>query len=300
MAGSLKIDRMELADTGNPNKLAELVIDQLKTQLNNLLPIPIDEVATSCGIEAFHELSTDSFEGGLIQNEEKTRGYILVKSGSRQDRRRFTVAHELGHFINPYHVAPEGADRLLCTKLDMNLDDTATRDPRLNMEAQANEFAANILMPEKPLRAISMLWGSPQIQSILDLQTTCNVSKEAAARRYLDLHGEPSAIVFSKDGKVRYSLCRGGFPTLAISKNQPIHRKTLTAIFRDRPGTISEQEEADSHLWLNDSDAVNWDLWEELLVQQDGYRMTLLLAEKNSRAEDDRLEERWTPRFHYK
>jgi len=300
MSESLTIDRIELADTGNPKQLAELIIDQLKPQLDKPLPIPIETVASACGIEMFQEFSIDGFEGGLIQNEEKTRGYILVKAGSRQDRRRFTVAHELGHFINPYHVAPKGTEKLLCTKQDMTLSGTSTLDPRLNMEAQANEFAANILMPEAALRNASKLWGSPQIQSILDLQLMCNVSKEAAARRYLDLHGEPCAVIFSKDGKARYFVCRGDFPFLDIKPSQALHRKTYTSTFRGQPGLISEQEEADPHIWLSDRDAGKWDLWEEVLIQEDGYRMTLLVAEKNSREEDEWLESRWTPRFHYK
>lgn len=296
MTTSLTIDRMELADTSQPVKLAELVIAQIQPQLTSLLPIPIEQVAVACGIREFHEFSVDGFEGGLIQNEEKTDGYILVKAGSREDRRRFTVAHELGHFLNPYHFAPEGADRLLCTSQYMNARD-ATRDPRLGMEVQANEFSANVLMPGKPLRAIFRLWGSPQIQSILDLQTICNVSKEAAARRFLDLHGDPCAVVFTREGKVRYTLSRGGFPYIELAKGQPVHSKSLTAMYTGVPGAVSEQEEADAHLWLSTRDARAWEMWEEVLLQQNGYRMTLLIAEKNTYDEDTEHAKRWTPGF---
>ncbi len=296
MTKSLTIDRMELADTANPKRLAELLVAQIQSQVDTLLPIPVESVALACGIDGFHDLATEGFEGGLIQDEEKTRGYILVKAGTRPDRRRFTVAHELGHFVNPFHFQPSGADNLLCTKEHMNWNG-GSRDPRLGMEAQANQFAAELLMPEKPLRSISKLWGSPQIQAILDLQDACGVSKEAAARRYLDLHGEPCAVVFSKDGMVRYPLARGDFPRLDIAKGQPIHKKTHTYRFTGVPGIVSDQEESDSHLWLSDRDAKNWDIWEEVLVQRDGYRMTLLVAEKNSVEEDEKFEQRWTPRF---
>ena len=296
MPKSLTIDRMELADTGSPIKLAELLISQLQSQLEPLLPIPIEQVATACGITEIHEFPGDGFEGGLIQNDEKTLGYILVKEGTRQDRRRFTVAHELGHFLHPLHVAPEGVDRLLCTTEFMK-SQGAFDDPRLEIEAQANEFAANVLMPERPLRKISKLWGSPQVQAIIDLQSICNVSKEAAARRFLDLHGDPCAVVFSLDGKIRYSLARGGFPRLEIAKGQAVPRNSLCANFIGTPDTISAQEESDSFWWLNDRDAPRWQLWEEVLIQQSGYRMTLLVAEETSYEEDRELEKSWTPRF---
>lgn len=296
MVTKLTIDRMELADTGQSMKLAELVVEQVQSQVVKLLPMPIEQVAQACGITEFHELSFDGFEGGLIQNAEKTQGYILVKAGSREDRRRFTVAHELGHFLNPYHVTPVGVDKLLCTNQHMKAQGRSS-DPRLGMEAQANEFAANVLMPEKPLRTVSNLWGSPQVQAILDLQTLCNVSKEAAARRFLDLHGDPCAVVFSKDGKVRYPLTRGGFPFIELTQGQSVPRGSLTATFEGLPGTVSEQEEADPHQWLPTREAQRWQLWEEVLIQQDGYRMTLLVAEMNSFDEDEDIERRWAPRF---
>lgn len=289
---------MELADTGHPKKLAELVVTQIKPQLEKLLPIPIEPIATACGIEEFHDLPTDGFEGGLIQNEEKTRGYILIKAGSRPDRRRFTVAHELGHFLNPFHFATDGTEKFLCSSQHMNFNGIS-HDPRHDMEAQANEFAANILMPEKPLRAISKLWGSPQIQSILDLQSVCNVSKEAAARRFIDLHDEPCAVIFTHNGKIRYPLSHNDFPYIDVARGQSVHRKTLTSTFSGLPGSVSEQEETDSFFWLNELDAQKWDLWEEVLIQQDGYRMTLLTGEKSRFENDHKLEERWTPRFRY-
>lgn len=298
MTNELTIDRMELADTGQPKKLAELLIAQIQAQLDRLLPLPVEDVASACGIEGFQKLSTEGFEGGLIQNEEKTRGFILLKEGTRVDRRRFTVAHELGHFVNPYHFAHKHSDQLLCTKRYMAASGT-TSDPRMAMEIEANEFAANLLMPERQLRAISSLWGSPQIQAILDLQTLCTVSKEAASRRFLDLHGDPCAVVFSREGKVRYALSRGGFPYIDLKEGHPVHRDSLTKSFAGASGDISDQEETDPHLWTNSRDARNWDMWEEVLIQEGGYRMTLLVAEKNSREQDDNYEKRWAPRFKY-
>jgi hypothetical protein len=83
MAQSLKVDRSDLADTAQPDRLAELLIEQLVPQLKPLLPLPIIEVAKACGIVEFLALDTDTFEGGLIQDENKTKGIILLKAGER-------------------------------------------------------------------------------------------------------------------------------------------------------------------------------------------------------------------------
>lgn len=279
MGTSLTIDRSDLADTAQPDKLAELIVAQLLPQLPKLLPLPIEDVAKACGIVEIRPLETDAFEGGLIQDEHKEHGFILVKAGQRPDRTRFTIAHELGHFVNFRHVAPPGTERLLCSKADL-LADGRSLNPRFGMEAQANEFAACLLMPRSQLAALPFMKGSPEIARILALQNLCQVSKESAARRYLDLHGDDFAVVFSKDGKFNYCVRGGDFPSVELAKGQGLFRDSVTCQFDGDDGEISDQEESDSYWWLRDKDARRWNVWEEVLAQAQGYKMTLLLGEQ--------------------
>ena len=279
METNLKIDRSDLADTAQPDKLAELLISQLTPQLEKLLPLPIDQVAYACGILEIRPLETENFEGALIQDVHKERGFILVKGGQNQDRSRYTVAHELGHFVNLRHVSPAGTDQMLCSREDMRAG-RANLNPRLGIEAQANEFAACLLMPGNHLARLQMLKGSPEISRILAIQELCKVSKEAAARRYAELHGDDFAIVFSKNGKLVYSVRGGDFPWVDIRPGQELYRNTLARTFTGGEGDISEQEDSDSHWWLGEKDATNWELWEEVLVQQNGYRLTLLVGDR--------------------
>lgn len=284
MATNLTVDRSDLADTAQADQLADLLISQLAPQMERLLPLPIAEVAEACGIVEIKALDTDAFEGGLIQDEYKQRGFILVKRGPSDQRSRFTIAHELGHFVNLRHVAPPGSEQLLCSKDDLRASGTGG-DKRHGMEAQANEFAASILMPRSHISAQSFMRGSPEIARILALQQLCNVSKEAAARRYVELHGDDFAIVFSRDGRLVYTIRSRDFPWLDIRPGQEIFRETLTRDFDAVDGAISEQDDSESSWWLSDRDASQWSLWEEVLVQQNGYRMTLLLGERSD--EDD-------------
>ena len=169
MATSLAVDRSEMADTAQPDRLAELLISQIAPQLNHLLPLPIEAVAQACGIQAIQALETDAFEGGLIQDEYKENGFILVKAGVREDRRRFTIAHELGHFVNLRHVAPPGEARLLCGKEHLHATDAGVSS-RFGIEAQANEFASCVLMPKSHIANQPFMCGSPEIARILALQ----------------------------------------------------------------------------------------------------------------------------------
>jgi hypothetical protein len=279
MGTSLTVDRSELADTAQADVLASLLIKQIAPQLEKLLPLPLEEVARACGIVEIQPLETDGFEGGLIQDEYKERGFILVKAGRLPQRTRFTIAHELGHFVNLRHVAPVGSEQLLCSKQDFR-EDRPTAGGRHGMEAQANEFAACLLMPREHIAHQPWMTCSPEMASIMKLHSLCDVSKEAAARRYKELHGGDFAVVFSKDGKLIYPLRSGDFPWLDVQRGQELFRKTATRTFIGEDGDVSDQEETDSSWWLGSADAERWELWEEVLVQKDGYRMTLLLGER--------------------
>jgi Zn-dependent peptidase ImmA (M78 family) len=283
MATALEIDRSALADTAQADQLAALIVSQVSAQLANVLPLPVEAVAKACGILDIQPLQTEGFVGGLIQDANKNEGYVLVQAGMRPDRTRFTIAHELGHFVNLRHVPPAGSDRMLCSKADLKASGLADNS-RHGMEVQSNEVASNLLMPKSVLVSQPFMKGSPEISRILALQNLCEVSKEAAARRYTEIHGDDFAIVFSKDGYYLYSVRSRDFPYINLQKNQPIYNKTTTREFRGAEGAISDQDESDAHYWLNDRNAARWELWEEVLVQAEGYRMTLLVGEQ---VEDD-------------
>ena len=53
-----------------------------------------------------------------MTDRQKSYGAILVNGASSPRRRRYTIGHELGHFLNEHHV-PTMEDGFQCTKEDM-------------------------------------------------------------------------------------------------------------------------------------------------------------------------------------
>jgi Zn-dependent peptidase ImmA (M78 family) len=96
----IQIDRIELADIGNPVKLAAAVIANAP---GITLPIPVQEIATALDIIEIKPLTISGFEGGLITTDDKSSGCILINENSSAQRQRFTIGHELGHYLNPRH-----------------------------------------------------------------------------------------------------------------------------------------------------------------------------------------------------
>jgi Zn-dependent peptidase ImmA (M78 family) len=82
-------------------------------------------------------------------------GYIFVRRGDGLPRRRFTAAHELGHYR--LHLAPALArsdpfdSELIHT--DGEIAESGEADLSA-LERQANRFAAELLMPEARCRAL--------------------------------------------------------------------------------------------------------------------------------------------------
>lgn len=288
----MKIDRIELADLGESVKIAE----EIHRQIGDIpLPIPVQEIGTAVGISEIHEMKTDSFEGGLITNVEKSDGIILVNVRSNRHRRRFTIGHELGHFLNPWHQ-PEQGTQFRCTAADMQLTKSSKTDRSARMEVEANEFSAEVLMPRARFRRDIRRHVGADLDYILELATSYDVSKEAAARRYVDFHDEPCAVIFSKDRCVRYPYKNRAFPRLDVWSKLPLPQQSLSARFDGSVGRPSEWGEVDAGLWLSKSR--NTLLYEQTLRQQNGFQITLLTIESDQEAkEEEALVESWTPKF---
>ncbi|AND41440.1 ImmA/IrrE family metallo-endopeptidase [Cytobacillus oceanisediminis] len=109
------------------------------------VPIPLDKIAEGLKISIQEEKLEGDLSGVLIRDSDKT--VIGVNSKHLPNRQRFTIAHEIGHFIlhegNPIHI-----DRTF----RVNFRDKNSSLANSIEEIEANAFAAALLMPEKKLK----------------------------------------------------------------------------------------------------------------------------------------------------
>ena len=98
---------------------------------------------------------------------------IALREGDSEKRKRFTIAHELGHFCIPSH-----RDRAaLCVAPDLSQDGSNKL-----AEREASEFAAELLMPRRVIESI-VATGSIDIARALTISARFNVSLVSAAIR---------------------------------------------------------------------------------------------------------------------
>lgn len=282
---------IKLADLGSPEALADCIVAHFPDMRP---PVPLEQIAEAVGIIEIIGRDTETFEGVLVTDAAKTKGSIAYNNDSRIERRRFTIAHELGHFLMPSHGA--GAQ---CAKADMGV--LKTSDPNRQREAEANRFAASLLMPKKMFLQDMRRLGAPETEHILTLNAQYKVSKEAAARRYTDLCSHVCAVIFSRDGRLR-SFCKTTtFPYLAVAKGATLPADSISARREGKPGKMSEWSETPLDTWVSGAQLRGKMLYEQFLQQMDGYRLTMLtiddVPDEDEPDEDAEMEERWAVRF---
>ena len=157
------------------------------------LPVPIEAIADNhYGIRIEAQDSLERFatrrhlyvSGVLL----RTRGLMLVdalEAARAPGRRRFTIAHELGHLVlhdgsGPRFGKPEpDTSTVVERRAQHHLYPAALAYPPLELEA--NAFAAGMLMPAPLLRASG-------IRCPVRLAEACGVSVAAAEKRLEYLH----------------------------------------------------------------------------------------------------------------
>lgn len=272
----VKIDRMELADIGQPILLAQAV----HRQISKGFPVAVEEIARGCGILEIKEHESPSFEGALVTDEEKNEGFILVRKGAMRERRRYTVGHEVGHLLNQWHEASAG--RFECTSADMRSRNPVKDRSRQRMETEANLFATELLMP---IAEVGRRVGKSgvNLEDAVRLSALFDVSKTAICRRLTDVDSNAAMVVSHLD-RIDYVVRGEEFPWLARDKGQPLPHGTISMSSKRE---LSDQEEVDWRVWIDHKQDDETCLYEQVLVQEKGYKITLLVLDRSACDDDD-------------
>jgi Zn-dependent peptidase ImmA (M78 family) len=143
------------------------------------LPVEVVPLANRLGIRVYNAPWPNEISGKIQKDNERggSSGFaIFVNKSHPQTRRRFTVAHEIAHYVLHERKIGDGI-----------FDDAMYRSGLPHREeVQANELAADILMPKsKLLECIEVLGADVAV-----LADHFSVSKQAMSIR-LDVLGVP-------------------------------------------------------------------------------------------------------------
>ena len=114
--------------------------------VNAAPPVDVYRIAREKNIKIVEEPASDDLSGFLLRDTENNKAVIGVNKLHPFTRRRFTVAHEIGHYLlhdyEGFHFDGPGSG------LHVRFRDQKAHEGTDIDEREANLFAAELLMPE--------------------------------------------------------------------------------------------------------------------------------------------------------
>lgn len=204
-----------------------------------------DRVLQELGIDSLQDLKEIELiawergalvrEGRLVGAEARITqvGSLAVITVSTRivnhQRKRFSIAHELGHLELHRHQTPIAA----C--LTSDIDDWG-RGATPSLEQEANEFASALLLPKRFfVPQISEQY--PSLDLVAELAETFNTSLTATAIRFTRFCDEPIVMIFSQDGHIKWFRGTSLFEEIKedlgiyIAVRSPLESMTRASIF---------------------------------------------------------------------
>lgn len=159
--------------------------------IDTLDEIPLESIVVGRGaILAYKPL--ENSDGRIVSS--KSMSLITINSNIDYDsKRRFTIAHELGH-----HEMHRD-----CKQIHHDTEATMQYYKRGHQETEANEFASELLMPEKAFKKeCKGKRFSPDL--LRQLADTFQTSITSTAYKYFELGPHPICLFYSYNNRVKY------------------------------------------------------------------------------------------------
>ncbi len=148
-------------------------IEELTTQIlidNDLMykaPIDIVFLANKYGIKSYGIEIKNEISGAIKYYKEEDKFEILVNINNSENRRRFTIAHELGHYFLHQKML-KNTDMYIDT---LNRTVTKTDRRTKEMEKEVDYFAGALLMNRELLKEISRRYEIEELAKIFEVST---------------------------------------------------------------------------------------------------------------------------------
>jgi hypothetical protein len=237
----------------------------------------LPDVIREIGLEVVYR-PAESYEGALLRIKGVPRGYVVLNSGIREEsRQRFTLAHEVGHFLLPDQQDISSP----CAKEKIENWNEKLHRP----EFEANSFAAEILMPRELVD--TYLRTEPAMESVRSIARLCGTSLTASAFRLTTLTSFRAAVVWSEKKRVNWYKSSAEFVRW-IRKGE-LSDDTFAADCFEGKAVPDRHEPVPATAWLFEKGLANdARVWEHSVpLPSYGAVLSLLVMREPVEAQDD-------------
>lgn len=224
-------------------------------------PIDVQKVAKALKISIEEKDGGNRYEGCLLRYNDVC-GIMLNKSIKSETRKRFTLAHEIGHAEIPTHT------RMLyqCSKRDIDFS-----FKQREQEKEANAFAASLLMPEDFITE-TINNNALSLDSIKKIAKQCQTSFISSAIKYIKYCPEPALIILSEENKVKFYCLTEELHAKKIfylAPDNPLIKGSVAHNFYNKQRIITAQQEEKRkislNVWFHGQDYSKYDCFEHAI-----------------------------------
>jgi len=200
-------------------------------------PVDVAAVAKDLGLLMLEESLTDC-DGCLVVHD-GAAAIVVNRDLQPSGRKRFTVAHEIGHFQLHRQTGywAESAHEM----------EAGWQSGR---ELEANFFAAELLMPDRYVDA-NFARLKPTLWTVDDLAGHCDVSTTAAAVRLARRSHHACAVVYVSEGEVKWFAASEYFPYW-IPVGHEVHPASGARALLDGASIPDRPEGLPASIWAPD------------------------------------------------
>ena len=209
--------------------------------LDDPLEVSCEDIALSRGITDIQAVKIDGAQGRImIDGDEAIISYD--QNISHKGKKKFIVAHELGHFELHRNLF----DNQIHTDDARSLSEWYSKGVH---EKEANQFAAELLMPSHLF--IEQVSGKVfNFDLIKAVANSFETSITAALIRYRILGDFPVAIIFCNNNKVEWSSFSDDFLLQYVPKGMIVPKNSVAKDFYDGEELPLEPEPIDPIDWF--------------------------------------------------
>lgn len=223
--------------------------------------INIEAISQYCGATIVYE-PLEGCAGRIIGHGD--RAIITVDSRTKRPRQRFSAAHELGHWS-----WDRGKVGFACTEQAFDTEWNA-----LNPEQRANEYAADLLLPEF-LFVPQAAGKDVTFTTVEKLARDFETSMTATAIRLVRHGSFPAMVVWSECGERKWFIRGPDIPAVLWPREQPKWDTIAHDLFEGKVVAKGPMEiYADS--WIDHSAAHDHSVVEDSIKIGQGQVLTLL------------------------
>ncbi|MES2178007.1 MAG: ImmA/IrrE family metallo-endopeptidase [Gemmatimonadota bacterium] len=214
--------------------------DLLETRACNL-----DGILEEADLEVVTSRSDDPGYAAVLLRLRGGGGGIMMAANQSPERRRFSLAHEIGHYFIPSHA--DAGPALACADADLRARSTDSK----KLEWEANDFAAELLMPRALFSADAKHRPiSFETVDFLAAAEMYQVSRTAAAWRLIQTTREQCALVMSRAGAVEWVAKSDTMAFWIPERGQAVGRNSVAAAIYRGESPTQNAERVTTAEWL--------------------------------------------------